>query len=108
MKYYKVLKDDKVIDVLLSSEISYLKYNMKHKCMFNAKGINDAQAIYSSDRKYIWHPTNLLSVPVDGYDTVELIEIDVYEYDRLKMLHCASVEEIIDQTILNLIEGGIL
>lgn len=108
MKYYKVIKDDKVIDVLNDSEICYLVYNQKHRRMFNAKSINDAQAILSSDQRYIWHLNTLLPIPVEGYDTVELVGITQYEYDSLKMLNGHTYEEIVDSVILSLIEGGIL
>lgn len=108
MKYYKVIKDDKVIDVLNSNEIHYLKYSKKHGRMFSADGINDAQAIFSSDQKYVWHVNILRNIPIDGYDTVELKEIDVYEYDKLKMLNGKSPEQIIDDFLLKLIENGVI
>lgn len=103
--YYKVLLNGKVVDVL--DELVFVRYQKKHNRMLLTTEEN-AEAILSSDRKHIWHENSLLPIPVDGYDTIELKKIDKYEYDKLKMLHCASVEEIIDQTILNLIEGGIL
>lgn len=108
MKYFKVLKDEKVIDVLNENEIYYLKYNKKHNCMFNALGIDDAQAIYSSDLKHIWHVNTLLNIPVDGYDTVCLQNIDEYEYEDLKRMNHMTYEEIVDSVILSLIEGGML
>lgn len=108
MRYYKVIKDNKVIDVLSDEDICYLKYSKKHECMFNAKDINDAQAIYSSDHKHIWHVNTLLSIPVDKYDTVSLQEIDVYEYNKFKMLNGKTPESIIDEFVLSLVEGGIL
>ena len=108
MQYYKVMKDDKAIDVLSEDEICYLKYSKKHGRMFNAKGINDAQAIYSSDHKHIWHVNTLLSIPVGGYDDVRLVEIDVYEYEQFKLLNGKTPMQIIDEFVLSLVEGGIL
>lgn len=108
MRYYKVIKDNKVIDVLNSDEIYYLKYSRRHKCMFNAKDKQEAQAIYSSDRKYIWHVNTLHDVPVEGYDTVRLVEVDVYEYEHLKMLNGKTPQEIIDTFLLELIENGVI
>ena len=105
MQYYKVLKDGKVIDVL--DHIYYLKYNMKHKRMFNSIEA-DAEAILSSDGKYVWHLRGLNKIPVKGYDTVDLEEIDVYEYNNLKMMNNHTYNEIVDSVILSLIEGGIL
>ena len=103
--YYKVLKNDKVIDVL--DHLVYLKWQDKHKIMVLASEV-DAQAILSSDNKHIWHVEEMYDVPVDKYDTVKLEEIDVYEYEKLKVLHLKSAEDIVDEVILSLIAGGIL
>lgn len=105
MQYYKVIKDGKVIDVL--DNIHYLKYNMKHKRMFNSIKA-DAEAILSSDEKYIWHLRGLNKIPVKGYDTVELEQISQYEYDQLKRLNFCTLEEITDSIILELVESGVL
>ena len=103
--YYKVIKDGKVIDVL--DHLSFVKYQEKHRIMI-ACAKEEAQAIISSDEDYIWHVNGLYNIPVDGYDTVELIEIDEYEYRQLKTLNMRTPEEIIDEYTLLLIEGGIL
>lgn len=103
--YYKVLKDGKIIDVL--DEIVYLKYQKKHNIMLLAS-ISDAEAFLSSDEKHIWHDASLLPLPVEGYDTVELEEIDVYEYEKLKALNCKSIEEIQENFLMELIESGVL
>lgn len=104
--YYKVMKDGKVIDVL--DKILYLKYQKKHGVMMLCDETDKAEAILSSDHRYIWHEESLYQIPVKGYDTVRIEEIDKYEYDQLKMLNLKSVSEIIDQYTLSLIEGGIL
>lgn len=106
MTYYKVIKDGKVIDVL--DKIIYLKYQKKHNMMILCEESDNAEAIMSSDQQYIWHEESLYQIPVKGYDTVRIEEIDRYEYDQLKMLNLKSVSEIIDQYTLSLIEGGIL
>lgn len=103
--YYKVIKDSKVIDVL--DQIIYLKYQPKHKIMILC-GEDDAQAILSSDKNTIWHERSLYNVPVDGYDTVDIVPIDQYEYRKFKTLNLKTPEEIIDQTILYLIENKII
>ena len=69
---------------------------------------DDAQAILSSDGNYIWHVPELYNIPVDGYDTVELVEIDLYEYEELKRLNLKTREEIIDDYTKTLLEMGIL
>ena len=103
--YYKVLKNNKIIDVL--DRLTFAKYQKKHDIMI-ACDKSEAQAIISSNGEYIWHIDGLYRIPVDGYDTVELIEIDEYEYNQLKALNGKTPEQIIDEFVLTLIEGGIL
>lgn len=103
--YYKVLKNNKVIDVL--NHLVYVKYQNKHEIMI-ACPRNEAQAIVSSDGNYIWHVKGLYALPVEGYDTVELIPIDEYEYRQLEALNMKTPEEIIDAYTLLLIDGGMI
>lgn len=103
--YYKVLKDNKVIDVLDS--LIYLKWQPKHKIMVLSDE-NQAQAILSSDGNSIWHEETLYKIPVSGYDTVRIEEIDEYSYKQLKMLNGKTPESIIDEYNLLLIEMGVI
>ena len=103
--YYKVLKNNKVIDVL--DQLIFLKYQKKHNIMLICNE-SEAEAILSSDKNTIWHEVSLYQIPVDGYDTVKIEEIDKYEYDKLKMLNGKTVEEILDSFVLSLLEGGVL
>lgn len=103
--FYKVMKNNKVIDVL--DRLRFVKYQQKHGIMI-ACDSSEAQAIISSDGEHIWHVTGLYRIPVDGYDTVDLVEIDKYEYSKLKILNLKTVEEIIDEYTLLLINGGVL
>ena len=103
--YYKVLKDGQVIDVL--DHLVFVKYQKKHNIMLLCEE-SEAQAIVSSDGSYVWHLDWLLNIPVDGYDTVDLKEIDKYEDEQLKILNYKTPQEIIDEYTLLLIEGGIL
>ena len=103
--FYKVVKDNKVIDVL--DHLIYLKWQPKHKIMV-LSDINEAQAILSSDNETIWHEKTLYKVPVEGYDTVELVEVDEYEYKQLKALNMKTPEAIIDEFVLLLFENNIL
>lgn len=103
--YYKVIKDNKVIDVL--DNLIYLKWQPKHKIMV-LSDIDNAQAILSSDKNTIWHERTLYNVPVDGYDTVDIYEIDKYEYNKLKTLNLSTPEEIIDSFLLELINSGVV
>ena len=103
--YYKVLKNNKVIDVL--DNLIYLKWEPKHKIMV-LTGEDDAQAIMSSSKDDIWHVKGFYKVPVDGYDEVEIFEVDKYEYHQLKALNGKSPTQIADEVILSLIESGII
>lgn len=103
--YYKVLKNNKVIDVL--DNLIYLKWQDKHKIMVLSDE-NEAQAILSSDKNTIWHEETLYKIPVSGYETVQLIEIDEFEYRQLKMLNGKTPEEIIDNFVLSLLEDNII
>lgn len=103
--YYKVLKNNKVIDVL--DCLIYLKWQPKRKIMV-LTDINQAQAILSSDNNTVWHESSLYEIPTDGYETVDVVPIDKYEYRQLKMLNMCDPQSIIDEYTLQLIEGGIL
>lgn len=103
--FYKVIKNDKVIDVL--DQLVYLKWDDKHKIMVLSDE-DEAQAILSSDKNAIWHERTLYRIPVDGFDTVSIEEIDEYEYKQLKMLNGKSLQEILDEYTLLLIEEGII
>lgn len=105
--YYKVIKNNKVIDVL--DNLIYLKWDSKHKIMV-LTGEDDAQAIMSSDCNTIWHVKGFYKVPVDEpkFEAVELEEIDEFEYKQLKMLNLSTPEAIIDSFLLNLLENNII
>lgn len=103
--FYKVIYNDKVIDVL--DQLVYVKYQEKYDRMILCDE-REAQAILSSDEKYIWHEKTLYNIPVPGYDTVSIEKIDAYEYEQLKILKLKTLEEVIDEYTLLLIEGGIL
>lgn len=103
--YYKVLKDNRVVDVL--DRIIYLKYQPKHKIMVLSDE-NEAQAILASDNNTVWHEQTLYDLPVDGYETVKIVPIDQFEYKQLKMLNGKTPEEIIDSFVLSLLEDNVI
>lgn len=105
--FYKVIKNDRVIDVL--ERLTYVKFQQKHKIMLWCEE-SEAQGIISSDGKYIWHLEHLYKFPVEAgnIDIVKLEVIDEYEYKQLKSLNMKTPEEIIDEYTLLLIKGGIL
>ena len=57
---------------------------------------------------HIWHVDGYYLIPCPEYDTVELQEIDLYEYEQLKALGGKTPEAIIDAYTLSLIQGGLL
>lgn len=69
---------------------------------------DDMTPIISCDGNTIWITRDMYKIPVDGFDTVELIPIDTYEYQQLKELGGKTPEEIIDAYTLTLLEGGVL
>jgi len=105
--YYKVIKNNKVIDVL--DKLVYLKYQEKHNRMILCKE-SEAQAFFSSDRKNIWHTETMYNLPIGAgkYDDVEIVKIDEYEYRQLKVLNMKSPESIIDEYNLLLLEMGVI
>jgi len=97
--------NDRVIDVL--DHLIFMKHQSKHNIMVLCSE-SEAQATLSSDGETIWHVKGWYNIPVDGYETVELIEIDEFEYKSLKALNYKSPEEILDNFVLELVLGGIL
>ena len=69
---------------------------------------SDAQAILSSDKSNIWHEQSLYEIPVQGYETVTIEEIDESEYKWLKIFNGKTPQEIMDSVILNLINEGVI
>lgn len=103
--YFKVIKDGKVIDVL--DNLVFLKYQEKYNRMIFCDE-EEAQAIFSSDREHIWHTEGLYNIPVSGYDEVTLEEIDKYEYEQLRVFNCKSIEDILDEYTMLLIDSGVI
>ena len=103
--FYKVMKDNKVIDVL--DRLVFLKYQEKYNRMQFCDE-EEAQAIYSSDGEHIWHEKSLYKIPVSGYDEVESVEIDEYEYKKLKILNLKTPEEMMDAFLMTLISEGVV
>ena len=103
--FYKVMKNDCVID-LLQNPI-YVKYQKKHD-LFLSCDENEAQGVMSSDSNMIWHVHNFPSISKQDIDTIDLVEIDQYEYNQLKVLNMKTPQEIIDQYTLSLLDGGFL
>lgn len=105
MKYYKVIHNQKVIDVI-SGDLRYVKYQLKHKIPLLCD-VSEAQGILS-DSNNCYHTRELLPFPVDEFPTVTIEEITKAEYEQLCRCCLKSVEEINAELISELIERGIL
>lgn len=105
--YYKVIKDNKVIDVL--DHLTYLKWQKKNKIMLLSDEC-EGQAILGSDGNTIWHIDGLYDLPVEAgeYDTVRLEDATEREFQQFKMLNGLSVDEILDNYTMLLIQEGII
>lgn len=103
--YYKVISNDKVIDIL--HQLIFLKWQSKYQTMLICEE-REAQAILSSDANYCWHVEGMYKIPVGGYKTVQLVRIDEEEYNKLKALNGKTPEEIIDNYTLYLINKGVI
>lgn len=105
--YYKVLKDNKVIDVL--DHLTYLKWQPKNKIML-LSDLDGAQAILGSDGNTVWHVEGFYDLPIDAgiHDVVKIMPIEKFEYEQLRVLNLKTPEEIIDNFILSLIENKII
>ena len=103
--FYKVIKNNKVIDVL--DHLTYLKWQERNKIMLLSDE-GEAQAILASNNNSVFHVRGLYDLPVEGYETVKLVEIDSFEYKQLKMLNGKTPEEIIDAFVASLIEDNLL
>lgn len=103
--FYKVLLNDKTIDVL--ENLTFVKYDDNRNRIVLC-GSKAAQGIVSSDENTIWHVRGFHPLTAPGYETVDLYEIGGAEYHKLKALNGKTPEEIIDEYTLYLIEGGII
>ena len=104
--FFKVIKDNKVIDVL--DHLTYLKWQPKHK-IWILSDENEAQAILLSDKNTIVHERTLYNVPAEvNVDVVDTVEIDEFEYRQLKMFSCKSLSEVLDEYTLLLVQEGII
>lgn len=102
--FYKVIKNGKPLDVL--DKLQYVKYQPKHKILLLTSPA-EAQGVLSSDGKYAYHDFSLIACE-DMIQVEEIVEIDKYEYEKLKMLNLTDAQAIIDSFLLSLIESGVL
>lgn len=103
---YKILKSGRVVDVL--NKLIYVKWQPKHQIIVLCTE-NDAQGFLSSDGNHVWHEPSLYNFPEEcngKYDSIEIEEIDKFEYESLKALNYKTAEEIFDEAVLLMLERG--
>lgn len=82
MTYYKVIVDDKIVDV----NFVFLKWQEKHKVMLSCEP-SEGQFVQSSDCTKIWRADWLCKIPENlerVYDSATVVEIDEEEYTILR------------------------
>lgn len=79
--FYKIKKDNEIIDVL--NDITFVKIQITHNRLIICPE-KFAQGILSSNGEHIWFVEGMIEKNVNGYETVELVEIDEEEYNILK------------------------
>lgn len=105
MIYYKVLHNNKVIDVL--DRIVFCKYQLKNKTLILCEE-HEAQGILSSTGETAYHLSSNLPFETDMYKTATLEEIDEQEYKRLRLCNLATPEEMAEMILLELMNRGVM
>lgn len=106
MHYYKVIKNQNVIDIYSGDKFRYVKYQPKHKVLLLCN-ITEAMGFLSDSGK-CYHLNSLLPFPNDLYPTVEIVEITEIEYEQLKKNSLMTSDEIREDLLAELMERGML
>jgi hypothetical protein len=103
--YYKILQNEKVIDVISSPK--YVRLSPKsNRILLCPK--QTASGIVSEDGREVWQLKDFYPFPSGTYETVEMVKISEKEYHQFKALSGKTPEEIIDEYTLMIIEEGVL
>lgn len=81
MQYYKIIKDENIIDVL--QNVVYVKYQKRNKLLLRCNK-EDAMGILSSCQTTAYHVEGMTEFPINKYITVKMAECDFDEYASLK------------------------
>jgi hypothetical protein len=106
MHYYKILKDQKVIDLASGKSLMYVTYQQKHKILLMCEEVDAMGIISDSDKCY--HLKSCLPFPVDDYPTVDVEEITEIEYEQLRDNNLVTADEARMQLLAELMERGVL
>lgn len=78
---FKVLANNTVVGVI--NEPSYVRYQVRNGKLISCDELY-AQGVISDDGSTVWHLENRAVIPLDGFTTVTLVEIEEEEYNILK------------------------
>ena len=105
MHYYKILKDQKVID-LASGNLQYVRYDLRHDVHVLCKEEEAMGIMSDSDKCY--HLKTLLPFLTDDIPTADIEEITEIEYDQLKAGNLVTPDEARMSLLAELMERGVL
>lgn len=83
MKYYKIIKDQNIIDLLQG--VVYVKYQKRNKLLLKCDE-SDAMGVLSSCQSTAYHVEGMQEFPIEKYITVKMVECDLEEYTSLKSI----------------------
>lgn len=106
MHYYKIIKDNKVIDLVSGKALPYVKYDAKHGILLLCKDVESMGIMSDSEKCY--HLKTCLPFPENDYPTADIEEITEIEYDQLKAGNLVTAEEARVELLAELMERGIL
>ena len=92
--YFKVIQDDKIIDVL--SDIVYVRKQVVHNRLI-ACDKDRAEGVLSSNGDNIWFVESFIETNINGYPIVKFIEIKQEEFEILKAALDNGQEELDNQ-----------
>lgn len=92
--YFKVIQDDKIIDVL--SDIVYVRKQVVHNRLI-ACDKDRAEGVLSSNGDNIWFVESLIETNINDYPIVKFIEIEQEEFEILKAALDNGQEELDNQ-----------
>lgn len=83
MKYYKIILNKNIIDVICNPV--YVKYQKRNKLLLKCKE-PEAMGVLSSCQSTAYHIDGMKEFPIDKYPTVIMAECDLDEYNSLQAI----------------------
>lgn len=108
MKYFKIIHNRRVIDLLSYKDDigpAYVRYQNKHGLLLYTNR-KKAQGILS-DNEHVYHTSDLIPFPSENmYLSVTLEEITKNEYDYIKSKDFQTADEIRQELLLDILSRG--